>query len=91
MARQHFREVCGVSRGDPWPEPDSIRLQEGTNMRYYTPNFWCGVQEKVNVDIFKKVANETMDKLVSERNVSNMNHSAGYSAKLRLPTLFLRR
>jgi hypothetical protein len=67
MAQCHFREVCGVAHGDPWSAPDSITVcvQEGSNMPYYTPKFELGVKAKVNVNIFKKVADLTMDEIVS--------------------------
>jgi hypothetical protein len=77
MERRHFRALCGVSDGDPWPAPDTVRLQEGTNMPFHTPDFRLGLKAKVNNDLFKKVVNETMNEIVSESHLSALNHSAG--------------
>jgi hypothetical protein len=76
MERRHFREACGVANGDPWPAPDSVRLQPGTNMPYCCPNFRLGLTAKVNVDIFKKVVKLTMDEIVSKQSFSGAQHSA---------------
>jgi hypothetical protein len=75
MERRHFRTLCGVADGDPWPAPDLVRLQEGTNMPYHTPNFRLGLKAKVNHDLFQKVVNETMIEIVSELCFSKENHS----------------
>jgi hypothetical protein len=65
MSRQHFRDLCGVADGQPWPMPDEVRLQEGTGERYHTPDFNLGVREKVNRQIFARVVSSIMDDVVS--------------------------
>jgi hypothetical protein len=81
MARRHFRNICGVSEGETWPLPDSVCLQEGTNIPYYVPHFHLGVQAQVNNKIFRKVANLTMEEFVSEVTIGTVKNSACYSAK----------
>jgi hypothetical protein len=65
MGRQHFRNLCGVAEGQLWPDPDEVRLQEGTGERFYTPDFRLGVGARVNQQIFHRVVNSVMQEIVS--------------------------
>jgi hypothetical protein len=68
MERRHFRALCGVTQSEPWPFPDGeVRLKEGTDDAYYTPDFRLGVTAKVNVDLFKRVVDLTMQEIVSRK------------------------
>jgi hypothetical protein len=90
MARRYFRNICRASKGEPWPLPDSMHLQEGTNIPYHVPHFHLGVRAKVNIEIFKKVANLTMEEVVSEAKIRTVNNSAFYSIKPGILICFLR-
>jgi hypothetical protein len=73
MGRHHLCKICGVAKGNLWPAPDiAIHLQEGTNEQYYTPNFELGVKAKVNIEILKKAVSLTMEEIVSESNLRNI-------------------
>jgi hypothetical protein len=65
MSREHFRDLCGVEEGQPWPRPDEVRLQPGTGERFYTPDFMLGVLAKVNRQLFNRVVTSILDDVVS--------------------------
>jgi hypothetical protein len=65
MIRQHFCKACGVAGGWLWPRPEEVRLQEGTGMCFYTPDFWLGVGARVNQQVFERVVALIMDQVVS--------------------------
>jgi hypothetical protein len=50
-----FREICGVPKNTPWPPPDEVRVVEGTNEEYYTPDFSKDVSYSTNTMIFRKI------------------------------------
>jgi hypothetical protein len=68
MEQCHFCALCGVTQSELWPFPDGeVCLKEGTNNAYYTPDFRLGVAAKVNVDLFKRIVDLTMQEIVSPK------------------------
>ncbi|TDL17024.1 hypothetical protein BD410DRAFT_843958 [Rickenella mellea] len=58
-----FRRICNVGVKDKWPDPSEERFVEGTNERYYTPNFAEDVKYEGNVELFEKVAELVLEDL----------------------------
>jgi hypothetical protein len=80
MCRRHFRELCGVEEGQPWPDPSEVRLQEGTGERFYTPDFRLGVGAKINQQLFERAASLVMEDVVSVANLKLSRRLSSCSA-----------
>ncbi|KAJ7167152.1 hypothetical protein C8R43DRAFT_167619 [Mycena crocata] len=53
-----FREVCGVSTKDRWPDFDEFRVDEVTRLRLPNPKFAADVKDLANVRLFLTVAKQ---------------------------------
>ncbi len=51
-----FREICDVAATKPWPDPSEERLNEATDVPYYTPHFNKSINFEENDVICRKVA-----------------------------------
>jgi hypothetical protein len=68
---EKFRDVCGISAKMEWPtNPNDVRLKEGTNEQYFTPNFNEEVSHLHNRTIFRKV----QSLIISDFEVSMNDH-----------------
>ncbi|CAK5272316.1 unnamed protein product [Mycena citricolor] len=58
-----FRNLCGITAQEPWPDPSVVRIDSSTGEHLFTPNFPGGVTDRNNVKLIDAVADEVLREL----------------------------